>query len=38
MPNWCGNMLIVRGLEQKRLEEFDNAFKAGTKWVNSYCN
>lgn len=33
MPNWCGNTLIVRGLEQKRLEEFDNAFKGkGTKW------
>lgn len=33
MPNWCGNMLIVRSLEPKRLEEFDNAFKGkGTKW------
>lgn len=33
MPNWCGNMLIVRGLDPKRLEEFDNAFKGkGTKW------
>ena len=33
MPNWCENILIVRGLEQKRLEEFDNAFKGkGTKW------
>lgn len=33
MPNWCGNMMIVRSSEPKRLEEFDNAFKGkGTKW------
>jgi len=33
MPNWCGNTLIVRSSEPKRLEEFDNAFKGkGTKW------
>ena len=28
MPNWCGNMMIVRSLEPKRLEEFDNVQKS----------